>query len=81
MSFLLPRGAPAAALSDLDRACIAGGYDNMPAPTQVVIEPDRLRLVRDVDESGYFFNGLFDNHYGAGRSQAALDMVMETVAD
>src|SRR5437870_1523025 len=53
MSFLLPRGASAATLHDLDRACIAGGYDNMPAPTQVLLDADRLRLVRDVDESGY----------------------------
>ena len=37
MSFLLPRGASAATLHDLDRACIAGGYDNMPAPTQVLL--------------------------------------------
>ncbi len=53
MSFLLPSAAPATALEDLDRACVAGGYDNMPAPTQVQRQPDRLNLLRDVDESGY----------------------------
>jgi hypothetical protein len=53
MRILLPRGVPATALRDLDRACIAGGYDNMPTPTRVVIEGDDLRLLRDVDESGY----------------------------
>src|SRR5438874_1712554 len=53
MSFLLPRDAPASAGTDLDRACVAGGYDNMPAPTQVTRTDGELRLVRDVDESGY----------------------------
>jgi hypothetical protein len=53
MRILLPRGVPATAFRDLDRACIAGGYDNMPTPTQVQIEGDELRLLRDVDESGY----------------------------
>ena len=53
MSFLLPSAAPASALEDLDRACVAGGYDNMPAPTQVQRDSGRLRLLRDVDESGY----------------------------
>src|SRR5205823_14290358 len=53
MSFLLPHTARPSAGDDLDRACVAGGYDNMPAPTQVVRTPDQLRLVRDVDESGY----------------------------
>ncbi len=31
----------------------------------------------DVDESGYFFNGLLKNHYGAARSQAALTIMLE----
>ena len=53
MSFLLPSAAPAPALEDLGRACVAGGYDNMPAPTQVQHAAGRLNLVRDVDESGY----------------------------
>src|SRR5262249_60464207 len=53
MSFLLPSAAPASALADLDRACVAGGYDNMPAPTHVVRDASRLKLLRDVDESGY----------------------------
>src|SRR5438094_9701818 len=53
MSFLLPRNAPASAGTDLDRACVAGGYDNMPAPTQVTRADGELRLVRDVDGSGY----------------------------
>ncbi|HEY1379372.1 MAG TPA: endo-1,4-beta-xylanase [Gemmataceae bacterium] len=51
MTFQLPSASAAA--PDLDRACVAGGYDNMPAPTQVVRDPGAIRLVRDVDESGY----------------------------
>ena len=53
MIFQLPSGQPEPPGADLDRACLAGGYDNMPAPTQVVRGPGELRLIRDVDESGY----------------------------
>jgi hypothetical protein len=42
---------------------------------------NRLIALEDVDESGYFFDGLFDNHYGSARSQAALDIVMSKVND
>jgi Glycosyl hydrolase family 10 len=52
MSFLLPTKAPPAALADLHFASIAGGYDNMPAPTRVQIEAGELKLFRDIDESG-----------------------------
>src|SRR4051812_35953701 len=53
MSFQLPSAAPESALKDLDRACVAGGYDNMPAPTRVQRDDGRLKLQRDMDESGY----------------------------
>jgi hypothetical protein len=52
MRFLLPTASTAPAGDDLDLACVAGGYDNMPAPTQVALANGELRLVRDVDESG-----------------------------
>jgi hypothetical protein len=52
ISFLLPNNAPPAATADLALACIAGGYDNMPAPTRVVLNSGRLDLQRDADESG-----------------------------
>ena len=52
MSFLLPNNAPPSALADLPFACIAGGYDNMPAPTRVQLANGQLKLFRDVDESG-----------------------------
>lgn len=52
MTFQLPRGLPPALAKDLGRACIAGGPDNMPWPTQTKVEDGRLVLRRDVDESG-----------------------------
>jgi hypothetical protein len=75
MRFMLPNGVPAAALPDLDRACVAGGYDNMPAPTQVVVEDGRFRLVRDVDESGYLVMPWEVN--GAGRLMATSATLIE----
>jgi pimeloyl-ACP methyl ester carboxylesterase len=42
---------------------------------------NRLIDLTDVDESGYFFNGLLKNHYGAARSQAALGIITEVVLD
>jgi pimeloyl-ACP methyl ester carboxylesterase len=42
---------------------------------------NRLIALEDVDESGYFFDGLFKNHYGAARSQAALDIILDKVTD
>ncbi len=42
---------------------------------------NRLIELEDTDETGYFFNGLLKNHYGAARSQAALDIVVEVVGD
>src|SRR5207302_3590492 len=37
----------------LHRACIAGGPDSMPWPTEARLENSRLTLRRSVDESGY----------------------------
>ena len=42
---------------------------------------NRLIELDDTDDTGYFFNGLLKNHYGAARSQAALDVVVEVVGD
>src|SRR5262245_52913586 len=52
MTFLLPNGLTASAMRELERACVAGGPDNMPWPTEVRVENDRLIVRRDVDESG-----------------------------
>jgi pimeloyl-ACP methyl ester carboxylesterase len=40
----------------------------------------RIELT-DVDPSGYFFDGLFRNHYGACRSEAALSVIATKLAD
>jgi hypothetical protein len=53
ISFLLPTGLSAEATRALDRACMAGGPDNMPWPTEARIEAGHLTLRRTVDESGY----------------------------
>jgi hypothetical protein len=53
ISFLLPSTLSATATRSLERACMAGGPDNMPWPTEVRIESGRLVLRRTVDESGY----------------------------
>lgn len=37
---------------ELERACVTGGQDNMPYPTEAVVEADRLVLSRSVGESG-----------------------------
>src|SRR5262249_47850929 len=50
--FLLPADLPAEALRELQRACVAGGPDNMPWPTEVQVSPTQLAVRRDVDDSG-----------------------------
>jgi hypothetical protein len=53
MTFQLPAGLTAEAARGLERACIAGGPDNMPWPTEVRVEGNRLLARRAVDESGF----------------------------
>jgi hypothetical protein len=51
--FLLPSGLSAEAVRELDRACMTGGPDNMPWPTQIHVDGDQLTVGRrEVDESG-----------------------------
>lgn len=52
MSFLLPAGLAPDLGQDLSRACVSGGPDNMPWPTETQVEADRIVLHRDVEESG-----------------------------
>lgn len=37
--------------------------------------------LNDFDQSDYFFCGLFKNHYGAARSAAALNIILDRLAD
>ena len=53
MTFLLPDGVSAEARRELERACIAGGPDNMPTPTDVAVSATQMRTSRSVDESGW----------------------------
>ena len=53
VSFLLPKSTKPDDTRELGRACMAGGPDNMPWPTEVHVDPSRLTLRRTVDESGY----------------------------
>jgi hypothetical protein len=55
MTFQLPATLDAHSASDLERAYVAGGPDNMPWPTTVEVDPDAclLRVTRSVDESGW----------------------------
>ncbi len=52
-----------------EKSTFLGGADN------------RKIELTDFDESGYFFNGLLKNHYGAARSAAALGIVLERLMD
>jgi hypothetical protein len=53
LQFLLPPDLAGSAFEELERACITGGQDGMPFLTEVQLEPDKLRVSRHEDESGY----------------------------
>src|SRR3989440_11794743 len=53
MTFQLPAGLPANAAGELERTCMAGGPDNMPWPTGLLLGPGQLTVTRSVDESGH----------------------------
>src|SRR5262249_29892665 len=53
MTFQLPAGLPRDAARELERACMAGGPDNMPWPTELHLTGSQLTVRRAVDESGY----------------------------
>ncbi len=76
MSFLLPPGLTADDARGLERACVAGGPDNMPWPTRVQVSGGRLTLRREeVDESGYLLVPWAVN--GAGRLLGSSATLME----
>jgi hypothetical protein len=53
MTFQLPPGLQAHAARELERACLAGGPDNMPWPTDIRFQAGQMIASRSVDESGY----------------------------
>jgi hypothetical protein len=78
MSFLLPSGLSAEALRELQRACVAGGPDAMPWPTEARVEGDRLVVSRSVEESGTL-TVPWDID-GAGRLMSSTATLMERPA-
>jgi len=50
------------------------------ASAQLKGADNRTIELTDVDESGYFFNGLFKSHYGAARSPASLSVSVAKLA-
>jgi hypothetical protein len=74
--FQLPGDLSADAVQELERACISGGPDNMPWPTEVRIEADQLTVTRrEVDESGALLVPWEIN--GAGRLMGSTGTLME----
>ncbi len=53
MRFTLPGGLSIDAVRELERACLVGGPDNMPWPTDLRLTPNLMTATRGVDESGY----------------------------
>lgn len=54
LTFIVPPDLPASARQDLQHACIVGGYDLTPIPTQVRFEGNSLIVERDTHESVHF---------------------------
>lgn len=52
MRFQLPANISSELSRELERACVAGGPDNMPWPTEAEVEDGILVLRREVEESG-----------------------------
>jgi len=75
INFLLPAGVSPETTRELGRACVTGGPDNMPWPTQVRVDPPQLAVQRDVDESGCLAVPWEIN--GAGRLMSASATLME----
>jgi GH35 family endo-1,4-beta-xylanase len=74
--FLLPSGLAADAVRELERACMTGGPDNMPWPTEVQLDGDQLTVIRrDVDESGCLLAPWMAE--GSGRVMGSTATLME----
>jgi Glycosyl hydrolase family 10 len=75
MSFLLPPELSRDAAEELERACVAGGPDNMPWPTHTRVDSGRLILNREVEESGSLVAPWHVNGFGQlmGTSGTLID--------
>lgn len=75
MNFQLPADLPAELARELERACVVGGPDNMPWPTQVRLNAQQMSVLRDVEESGCLAAPWDVN--GAGRVISSTATLME----
>src|SRR5438132_1710406 len=75
MNFQLPAELPADLARELERACVIGGPDNMPWPTQVRVNAPQMSVVRTVEESGCLASPWDVN--GAGRVISSTATLME----
>src|SRR5437879_6403731 len=75
VNFNLPRGASPEAIRELERACLTGGPDNMPVPTELRFEPGQMIARRSLDESGYLVAPW--DIPGAGRLMGTSSTLME----
>ena len=75
LTFHLPADLPLDAAGELEHAGMLGGQDNMPYAAQIVVEPDRLLVARNTDESGYVMAPW--EVEGAGRLMTATPTVIE----
>ncbi len=51
LSFRLPANLSATTTRDLERACMAGGYDAMPTTCRVAVANGKMTITREADES------------------------------
>jgi hypothetical protein len=75
MHLLLPTDLPSGMPQELGRACVAGGPDTMPWPTDVRVDPGQLTVRREVDESGCLVVPW--DIAGAGRLMGATGTLIE----
>jgi hypothetical protein len=75
MTFQVPAGQPGDAARELERACLAGGPDNMPWPTELRTAPSVLSVSRSVDESGFLMAPWMID--GVGRVMGGTATLME----
>jgi hypothetical protein len=75
LTFLLPENLSGDAARELERACVAGGPDNMPWPSRAHVEHGVLTVRRDVGESGFLVAPWAIP--GVGRLMGATATIME----
>src|SRR5437762_10748056 len=73
--FLLPARVNEDLRRELEHACMAGGPDNMPWPTEVRVDAKHLTLRRSVDESGALVVPW--DVFGSGRLMGTTATLME----